>query len=118
MKSVVGSLAAALVLAAVLGAQQAATRPAAIVVVGYFEVAPASRASVSAGWQQYREASRADAGLVELHLLEQIGRPGHFATIEAWSDQASADRHGEAAGARKWRETLKPIALGPYDERP
>src|SRR5207249_11081346 len=86
--------------------------------VSYVEVMPAARATAVAALKQYREASRREDGSVRLELLEQIGRPGHFAIVETWKDQQTFDAHGLAAPLKQVRDALQSIRLSDYDQRP
>ena len=51
--------------------------------VSYIEVMPSSQGEASALLRQYREASRKDGGNVRLEVLQQSGRPDHFALVGA-----------------------------------
>ena len=105
----------------VLGFAQAAradeASDAAVYVVSYIEVMPPSTGEAAALLRQYREASRKDAGNVRLDVLQQSGRPHHFALVEMWQDQQAFEAHGTAAHTRQWRDKLQPLRLSPYDER-
>ena len=91
---------------------------AAVYVVAYIEVMPPSTGEAAALLQQYREASRTEAGHVRLEVLQQRGRPDHFALVELWKDQQAFDTHGMAAHTREFREQLQRLRVSPYDERP
>lgn len=93
-------------------------RDAAVYVVAYLEVMPPSTGEAAALLRQYREASRTDEGHVRLEVLQQRGRPDHFAIMELWQDQQALEAHAMAAHARQYRETLRPLCGSPYDERP
>jgi len=54
----------------------------AVYLVSYLEVMPSSQEAASVLLRQYREASRKDAGNVRLEVLQQSGRPDHFALVE------------------------------------
>src|SRR5438093_5672231 len=86
--------------------------------VSYVEVMPAARATAAAALKQYRDTSRKEEGYARVELLEQIGRPGHFAIVEQWKDQQSFDVHGMAAHVKQVRDALQPIRLSDYDQRP
>jgi quinol monooxygenase YgiN len=102
-----------------LGAQARADAPAdvAVYAVSYVEVMPSSRAAATAALKQYRDASRKQEGCLRLDLFEQIGRPGHFAVVEAWRDQQAIDARG-AAVQKQLLDTLQPIRVSDYDQRP
>jgi quinol monooxygenase YgiN len=90
---------------------------AAIYVVSYVEVMPASATEAAVLLRQYGEASRTDAGLMGLEVLQQCGRPDHFAIVESWQDQQSFEAHGGAAHTRAMHEGLETLRSSPYDER-
>jgi len=86
--------------------------------VSYVEVRPSARAAMVAALKQYRDTSRKEDGYVRFDLLEQVGRPGHFAVVEMWSDQKAADAHGMAAHVKQFQDALLPIRVSGYDQRP
>jgi len=102
------------------GASIRAQAPAgdAVHAVSYVDVAPSGRSRMIAALKQYRDASRKDAGYVRVDLLEQVGRPGHFAVLEAWRDQQAFDAHGTAAHVKQFRDAMQPVRVSGYDERP
>lgn len=103
-----------------LGVQIHAQAPAgtALYAVSYVEVMPSAKAAMVAALKQYRDTSRQEDGYVRFELLEQVGRPGHVAIIEMWKDQKAFDVHGMAAHVKQFRDTLQPIRLSDYDQRP
>jgi quinol monooxygenase YgiN len=105
----------ALGLAQVVRADEASE--AAVYVVAYIEVRPLSSGEAMALLRQYREASRKEAGNVRLEVLQQSGRPDHFALVEVWRDQQAFEAHGLATYTKQWREKLQPLRVSPYDER-
>jgi quinol monooxygenase YgiN len=86
--------------------------------VSYIEVMPSARAAMVVALKQYRDASRQEAGHVRIDLLEQVGRPGHFAIVEHWRDQQAFDAHGMAPHVKTFRDALQSIRLSDYDQRP
>jgi quinol monooxygenase YgiN len=90
---------------------------AAVYVVAYVEVMPASATEAAVLLRRYGEASRADAGLMELEVLQQCGRPDHLAVVASWQDQPSFEAHGSAAHTRAMHESLQSLRSSPYDER-
>jgi len=86
--------------------------------VSYVEVMPAARATAVAALEQYRDTSRKEDGYVRFELLEQTGRPGHFAIVETWKDQQTFDAHAMAAHVKQVRDALQSIRLSDYDQRP
>jgi quinol monooxygenase YgiN len=90
---------------------------AAVYVVAYLEVRPPSTGEAAAVLRQYRAASRTDAGHGRLEVLQQSGRPDHFALVELWQDQKVFEAHAMAAHTRQCHEALQPLRVSPYDER-
>jgi quinol monooxygenase YgiN len=74
--------------------------------------------SAITAFRQYREASRKEDGSARLELFEQVGPPGHFAIVEAWRDQQAFDAHSGAAHTKQFKDTLQPVRITGYDERP
>jgi quinol monooxygenase YgiN len=85
--------------------------------VSYVEVMPSSEGAAVAALRQYRDTSRKEAGYVRFEVFEQIGRPGHFAIIEMWTDQGTFDAHGMAAPTRQLVSALQPIRVSDHDQR-
>jgi quinol monooxygenase YgiN len=90
---------------------------AAIYRVSYIEVMPSSQGETIALLRQYREASRKEEGNVRLEVLQQNGRPDHFALLETWKDQQALDTHGMATHTAQLHEKLQPLRVSPFDER-
>jgi quinol monooxygenase YgiN len=93
-------------------------RAATVYVVAYLEVMPPSMGEAAALLRQYREASRQEAGHIGLEVLQQSGRPDHFAILERWQDQQAFEAHAMAAHTRQCRDQLRRLCVSPYDERP
>jgi quinol monooxygenase YgiN len=90
----------------------------ALYAVAYIEVMPATRAAMVAALKQYRGTSREEGGYVRFELLEQIGRPGHFAVVEVWKTQQAFDAHSMTGHAKQFLDALRPIRVSDYDQRP
>jgi quinol monooxygenase YgiN len=105
-----------------LGVQIHAQAPADTAVhayaVSYVDVMPSARAAMVAALKQYRDMSRKEDGYVRFDLLEQVGWPGHFAIVETWKDQKAFDAHGMAAHVSRFQDTIRPIRVSGYDQRP
>jgi quinol monooxygenase YgiN len=93
-------------------------RDGTVYVVSYLEVMPRSASEAAALLQQYREASGTEDGYERLEVLQQSGRPDHFAVVELWRDQRAFEAHTVAAHSRHFREALRSLWVSPYDERP
>jgi len=106
------------VLATGLAQPAAAQAPAApgVYVVTYFDVDPSAVRKADGLLRQFAAATRKEDGNGELTLLREIGRPGHFAIVEAWRDKAALDAHGAAMKALG--DKLQPMLAAPFDARP
>jgi len=102
-----------------LAAELRAQAPAdtALYAVSYVEIMPSARAATVAAVKRYRDTSRQENGYVRVELLEQVGRPGHFAVVEMWRDQQAFDAHDMAAPVKQFRDALQSIRLSGYDQR-
>lgn len=90
----------------------------AVYAVTYVDVMPSAKAAMVAALKQYRDTSRKEDGYGRFDLLEQVGRPGHFAIVEMWKDQKAFDAHGMAAHVSRFQDTIRPIRVSGYDQRP
>jgi len=99
----------------ILGSQAPANT--AVYTVSYLDIMPASKAAAVAAFKQYRDSSRKDAGYIRFEFFEQVGRPGHFAIIETFSDQKAMDAHQMAAHTKQLLTKLESIRIS-YDQRP
>jgi quinol monooxygenase YgiN len=85
--------------------------------VSYVETtAPSTRTAIAA-LTRYRDESRALDGFLRAEFFEQVGRPGHFAIVEAWRDQQAFDSKSAAPRAQL-DAALRPIRVSGYDQRP
>jgi quinol monooxygenase YgiN len=87
-------------------------------VVTYIEVTPASTNHAIDLLQAHVESSRAEDGNTLFHALRRIGRPNHFALVEAWENQDAQAAHAGTAHTQSFRSALEPLLYSPYDERP
>ena len=85
--------------------------------VGYIETRAAAADAGRAALEAYRDALRQQAGCLAVELFAQTGRPGHFAVLETWRNQAAFDAR-DAAAKRQLMDALQPIRTSDYDERP
>ena len=86
--------------------------------VAYVDVMPSGRPAAIAALKAYRDASAREAGHVRLDALEQVGRPGHFAVVEAWRNQAAFDAHAQGPATKQFQQALAPLRVSGYDQRP
>ncbi len=102
------------------GAEARAQVPAdtTVYTVTYVEVAPSASGTMASAFKQYRDASRREDGYVRFDLREQVGRLGLFSVVESWRDQKAIDAHAGAVHTRRYQDTIRPIRVAGYDERP
>ena len=95
------------------------TAPAAgaVFAVGYVETQAKETDAGRAALVRYRQALERQPGCLGVELFAQTDRPGHFAVVETWKDQAGFDGRDTAA-KRELMESLARIRVSDYDERP
>jgi quinol monooxygenase YgiN len=84
--------------------------------VAYVEVKAASVTAGRSALKQYRDAIGKASNAARVELFEQVGRPGHFAIVETWRDQAAFDKRDSGARGRL-NDALATIRASGYDER-
>jgi quinol monooxygenase YgiN len=95
---------------------QAQTAPsAAIYTVTYFDIIPADHAKAVALLRPFAQATRKEDGNVEFTLLDEIGRSGRMAMIEAWNGKATLEAH--RAAIETLANKLQPYFAAPFDTR-
>ena len=103
--------------AAGASAQAAAVAPdPTVYAVSYVEAMASAVPAATAALRQYREANRTRDGFIRFDMFEQAGRPGHFAVVEVWRDQAAFD--ARAASQKTLVDALGPVRVSGYDQRP
>ena len=85
--------------------------------VGYVETLAKETEAGRAALARYRAVLERQPGCLAVELFAQTERPGHFAVLETWRDQAAFDAR-DAAAKRQLMEALQPIRVSDYDERP
>ena len=85
--------------------------------VGYVETQARQADAARAALARYRQALEPQPGCLGVELLAQTDRPGHFVVVETWKDQAAFDGR-DAAAKHALMESLAPIRVSNYDERP
>jgi len=114
------ALLAALTLMPYISQAQPTNSPAegAVFAVGYVETQAKQADAGRAALAQYRRAVQAEPGCLGVELFAQTDRPGHFAVLETWRDQAAFDGAARGAAKRELMAALAPIRVSDYDERP
>lgn len=113
----VGAAVAAGMLAEEAVAQTSPAPPEAPYAITYLEVEPAQAGVARRLLARYREALK-DKGALEFAVFEQIGRPNHFAIVEQWPSAKAREDNAASAASRDFRDSLAPLLIAPYDERP
>ena len=85
--------------------------------VSYVETTASSTRAAIAAFQRYRDANRREDGFIRIECFEQIGRPGHFAIVEAWRDEWAFNARN-AAAPTGLLSALQDIRVSGYDQRP
>ena len=89
----------------------------AVFAVAYVETQAKEADAGSDALASYRSAVERQPACLAVELFAQTDRPGHFAVIETWRDQAAFDgRDGSAK--RGLTGSLASIRVSDYDERP
>jgi quinol monooxygenase YgiN len=105
--------------AAPAGAQAPPPAPApAEYAVTYLEVTPASEGEAVKLIKALAAASRKEPGNVRFDVLQRQDRKSHFALLEAWSDPKAREAHDTGPAMTDFRNKLKELRSGPYDQRP
>jgi len=86
-----------------------------VYVVTYFDIAPAAFSKAVELLRPFAAATRKEDGNAELTVVDEVGRSGRFAIIEAWRDKAASDAHGAAMKALG--DQLQPLFAAPFDAR-
>jgi quinol monooxygenase YgiN len=107
----------ALMPAALVQDAQAQGAAAPIFIATYVDVGASAAKDGAALLTQYRDAARKESGNMRAEIAREIGRPTRFVVLETWKDQAAFEAHGKSAGTSAFRDKLKAIQAGPYDER-
>ena len=101
----------------VAGSPAAVAQDATFYTVTYVEVGPVL-AKVGAGTlKAYRDASRKDAGVVHLDVLQRIDRPNQFVVLGSWTNQMAYDAHAAGDNVKKLNEKLGTTLAAPTDTR-
>jgi quinol monooxygenase YgiN len=89
-----------------------------VYLVAYVDVMPSGKSAAVSALKAYRDASAQEMGHVRIDLFEQVGRPGHFAVVEAWRDQSALGGHAGGAAAKQFHLAIDKVRVSGYDQRP
>lgn len=88
-----------------------------VYVVTYIEALPSAAPQVRELLAAFTQESRRAEGNLEFQALQRIGRPNHFAILEAWSDTAARAARSRSTGVTRFEASLTPLLYSPPDQR-
>jgi quinol monooxygenase YgiN len=118
MRAFSGMLIAAAAVAAAAAAMAQAPAGGTAYAVTYIEVVPSAQGEAAGLLKQVAAASRKEAGNQRYDILQRIDRDNQFVILEAWTDQKAAEAHAGGSALKQFKDQLKPLQAGFYDERP
>lgn len=95
--------------------QPANAQSAAVYAVTYFDIVPADFEKATALLRPFAAATRKEDGNVEFTLLDEVGRSGRMAIVEAWRDKPALDAH--QAAVKTLADKLQPFTAAPFSTR-
>ena len=107
----------AMVLTPIVSLPTAQAQDAAVYVVNYIDVAPASRDAAVGLLRKLATASRKDEGNTRFEILQRTAPANQFAVVSTWKDQKAYDAHVAAAHTKEFREKIKPLLISAIDDR-
>lgn len=102
---------------AAIGGTPAGRAQEAAYVVRYVEAAAASKDAAAEALRQLAALGRQAEGHGRFEVLQNTGRPQHFAVVEVWKGQGAREAHEANPGVRQVRDRLQPLLTSPPDER-
>ena len=90
---------------------------ASVFAIAYIEIKPSSASQAENLLRAYAAESRAEPGNLRFQILQRVGRPHHFAILDAWENLQAQDDHSAATHTRAFRDSLETLLYSPYDER-
>src|SRR5882762_1756727 len=85
--------------------------------ITYIEVVPAAKAQAATLLKELAAASKQDAGLLRLEILERTAPTNQFVIVEGWKDEAALNAHAGAAHAKQFRDKMQPHLMAPIESR-
>ncbi len=86
--------------------------------ITYLEVTPAAEGDAVKLIKDAAAAARKEPGNLRYEVLQRMDRKNQFAILEGWSDLKALEAHEGGAAMTEFRNKLKPMRSGPYDNRP
>ena len=90
---------------------------ASVFAIAYIEIKPSSSSQAEKLLRAYAAESRAESGNLRFQVLQRIGRPNHFAILDAWENLQAQDDHSATTHTKTFRDSLETLLYSPYDER-
>jgi quinol monooxygenase YgiN len=118
MRVFCGMLIAAAAVAVAPAAMAQAPAEGTSYVVTYIEVVPSAEREAAGLLKEVAAVSRKEAGNQRYDILQRIDRENQFVILEAWSDPKAAEAHAGGSVLKQFKDKLKPLQAGFYDERP
>jgi quinol monooxygenase YgiN len=92
--------------------------PPPLTFISHVDVPPPMLGEFQAMLQPYVDASRKEAGNLQMDFLEGAApRINHFTVIESWINRAAFEAHERSAHTQRYRADLAPKLGALYDER-
>jgi len=111
------SLLLAMALTPIVSIEAARAQDAAVYIVSYIDVAPATRGTAVGALRQLATASRKDDGNMRFEILQRIVPSNQFAIVAIWKDQKAYEAHLAAAHSKEFRNKIKPHLISAIDDR-
>ncbi len=77
--------------------------------IAYIEIKPSSASLAEDLLRTYAAESRAESGNLRFQILQRVGRPNHFAILDAWETLQAQDDHSAAAHTKTFRDGLETL---------
>jgi quinol monooxygenase YgiN len=119
MKKILFAAAAMMMPVTMSGAAMADTTKTGIYQVSEIYIIPTAMkgGSVSEMFHTMLGAVKAEPGLIQVMITQQIGQPYNYTVIEQWKDQAALDAHSATSEAKQFTQDLQPVISGPVYQR-
>lgn len=89
----------------------------ALYVITHIDLVPPALDEGSRVIEEYAAALRADPGVEDVTLLQQVHRKNHFELLIVFSSEAAYDATLAAPHTRRYRDALHPLIGAPIDDR-
>ncbi len=100
-----------------IAASDAQAQDTTLYVATYVELLPTAAGKGLSLLKAYRDASRKDAGIMRLEVVQRLDRPNQFVILGVWKDKSAFDAHMATAHGKDLGDKLKPLFASPNDQR-